>query len=75
MTQVNLIVVDGSEIHFNQDHYTKIISYLSSNCARHRVLNDYLDGGYLLIDFNKRIIINSQSCFKVKKNGFEIIKL
>lgn len=30
---------------------------------RKRKIDEYLDGGYIIIDYDKRVIINCQECF------------
>ena len=74
-----------------QAHYRLVFNFLNNECkgkeafTHEHQFDSYLDAGYLLIDFNKKIIVNSQLAFafadldeQIKKNlqtKWEVITL
>lgn len=78
MSLINLIVIDGENIHFVQTHY-RIVENLFNNGFRElnwflriNKQKKYLDAGYILLDFNRKLIINGQNAITIKKEGWEV---
>ncbi|MBI2564374.1 hypothetical protein HYV79_00085 [Candidatus Woesearchaeota archaeon] len=69
MSYVTLIIIHENYIYTINSHYTKIITLLKNDIKR--ILSSVskkssLDGGYILLDLNKKQIINAQDCFSVE---------
>ena len=72
MSEINLIIVKGSDFYYTKMHYREIIKAIKNPEAFKKLLKNkhYLDAGYLIFDFNNQTIINSNNQYKLKKNIF-----
>ncbi|MBS3127940.1 hypothetical protein J4410_02250 [Candidatus Woesearchaeota archaeon] len=68
MSFITLIVIEKEDIKIIPEHYNTIIRIMNHDFknAKHYLKEAEeipLDAGYLLVDMNKKIIINGQSAF------------
>ena len=69
MSYVNLFIVKDDCVYFVSVHYRTAMKLLGGGIDRALPLlkSKFLDAGYLVIDANKKIIINGQSAFSIAK--------
>ena len=78
MSEVALILIMNNEISLIQNHFRiieKIIQSIKSFQIIKNSRNCNLDEGYILYDFDRKLIINSQLAFKLEKQNYEVINL
>ncbi len=70
MSNVTLIIVSNDDMHAVTAHWREIKALLEKKPmpVRHSV-----DAGYIVLDLNKKVIINSQSAFAITPRGFEVM--
>lgn len=69
MSYVNLFIVKDDNVYYISAHYQTAMKILEKGiepCLRF-LRAKFLDAGYLVIDCNKRLVINSQNAFPVNK--------
>jgi len=69
MSLVNAMIIKNRKIMFKRDHYNKIIKAISSPKP-----GQFLDAGYIIIDFDTKTIINAQNAFSIKDLNNKSIK-
>ncbi len=80
MSKLNLIVIDKDQIHMTQLHYRYIINLINSlfkgiNSLKQIKPEDHcLDAGYVIIDFNLRMLFFAQYAFGLKDLKLDIIR-
>ncbi len=80
MSKINLIVIDKDQIHMTQLHYRYIINLINNlfkginSLKKIKPENNYLDAGYVIIDFNLRMLFFAQYAFSLKDLKIEILK-
>lgn len=72
MSFITLIIIKNHAVKLYRKHYREIIALVkeqirNKNNGTNYFLSDYFDDGYLIIDFNKKLIFNNQACFDSKK--------
>lgn len=77
MSEINIIIVKGADFYYAQMHYREIIKAISNPEEFKKLLKNrqYLDAGYLIIDFNNKTIINCQNAASLPKTNFEELKI
>lgn len=75
MSEVHFIVVKGKNIYCMRMHYRKIKEMLECPEKINLKKAHYLDAGYILLDLNKKIIINEQSAFAIPEKKFNIFTI
>lgn len=73
MSYVNIVIAKDDRIYFVSlprrsaqkfvDNFEHLLSSLNSN---------FLDSGFVMIDANRKVILNSQSAFHLKKEGYDV---
>lgn len=66
MSEVHFIVVKGKNIYFMRRHYRKIKEMLDYPEKVKLKKGNYLDAGYILLDLNRKTIVNGQDAFALK---------
>jgi hypothetical protein len=61
MSFVNVVVVKNRKIKIFREHFRKAINALEQNIQP----TLFVDGGYLIIDFDSKIILDCQDCFSL----------
>ena len=61
MSTVNALIIKNGRITFASEHYRKIIGILESRLKP----TELLDGGYILVDLDKKILFDCQDCFSL----------
>ncbi len=61
MSTVNALIIKNGTILFARHHYRKIIEILESRLKP----GEMLDGGYILVDLDKKILFDCQDCFSL----------
>tara|TARA_Y100000310_G_C20697289_1_gene826614 strand:- start:30 stop:311 length:282 start_codon:yes stop_codon:yes gene_type:complete len=80
MSKLNLIVIEKDKIHNTQLHYRYVISLINNlfkginALKRIKPEDHYLDAGYVIIDFNLRMIFFSQYAFSLKHLKKDILR-
>lgn len=74
MSYVHLLIVKDDCIYLVNTHY-RSAKYLLENVEKAVPLlkSRFLDSGYLVVDLNRKVIINGQSAFPVK-SGLSVIE-
>lgn len=69
MSNVNLVIIKDDKMYFIRDHFNKI-----KKLAGRLKSKSFLDAGYIILDYNNKVILNSQSAFDVNelKKDFEV---
>lgn len=69
MSNVNLIIIKDDKMYFISDHFSKIKKLTGRLKSK-----SFLDAGYIILDYNNNVILNSQSAFDVNglKKDFEV---
>ncbi|MBW2969954.1 hypothetical protein KY319_02405 [Candidatus Woesearchaeota archaeon] len=68
MSYVHLLVVKDDCVYFVYTHYRSTISLLNNvNRVLPLLQSCFLDSGYLVVDLNRKTVINGQSAFPVGK--------
>jgi len=77
MSEINLVIVKGSDFYYTKMHYREIIKAISNPAEFKKLLKNkqYLDAGYLILDFNNKTIINCQNATILPKTNFEELKI
>ena len=72
MSLITLIDVEGRTIRINEMHYRDALSILALIVAEKPICyehdppaHDAMDGGYLLIDRDRKTIVSRQDCFLI----------
>ncbi|RLE47911.1 hypothetical protein DRJ25_01220 [Candidatus Woesearchaeota archaeon] len=73
MSKVFVLLVDeeNQKIFAGRLHYRQL-KYLGKGELRKRLMRFELDEGYLVIDKERKVMVNGQSACPVKAKGFEI---
>lgn len=61
MSFVNVIFVKNRKIKIFREHFRKVIEILENKTQP----TLFLDGGYIVIDFDRKIILDCQDCFSL----------
>ncbi len=69
MSLVNAIIIKNRKIMFKREHYNKIIKAINNPKPR-----QFLDAGYIIVDFDSKTIINAQNAFSTKDISSKQIK-
>ena len=72
MSEIHFIVVKGKNIYFMKRHYRKIKEMLECPEKINLKKGNYLDAGYILLDLNKKRIVNEQNAFAVNDKKFSV---
>lgn len=81
MSNVNLLIVKEEDVYFSSIHYRTLMHLFEKDFNSFFELlkrKTYLDAGFVIIDFNNKIIINSQNSFdiySIKNKIFRIINI
>ena len=77
MSEINVIIVKDSDFYYAKMHYREIIKSISNPEEFKKLLKNiqYLDAGYLILDFNNKTIINCQNAANLPKTNFEELKI
>ncbi len=77
MSEINLIIVKGSDFYYTKMHYREIIKAINNPEEFKKLLKNkqYLDAGYLILDFNNQTIINCQNATRLPKHKFGIVSI
>lgn len=69
MSFITLIIIQKTRIAVIQKHYRFVIEFFNTEFSdidvytQDRTYDPWLDAGYIIIDFNNRVIVNSQIAF------------
>ncbi len=68
MSEITVIFIEGNEISFLKAHYRKVMDIVNNNFKPLRKLEkkEKLDAGYLLIDLDKKLMLDCQSGFSIE---------
>ena len=72
MSNVTLVIVSNDDIHSVTAHWKEIKALLEKKPAP---VQHSIDAGYIVLDLNKKVIINSQSAFAITPRGFEVMEV
>ncbi len=75
MSEIAVVLIEDNEIAFIKAHYRFIIGLLNKNFKKSKALKrkqQKLDAGYLLIDKDKKIMLDCQSGFSIEHLNPEI---
>lgn len=72
MSYIHLLIKKQNKIRYAFLHYRKAKQVLDSLTIP---INCPADAGYLIVDFDKKTIINNQNAFAVNKERFETINI
>jgi len=78
MSNVNLLVIKNENVYFLSIHYRTLINLLDNNFNKFFELikrKTYLDSGFVIVDLNKEIIINSQNAFDIYSSKNKRLKI
>ena len=75
MSEIHFIVVKGKNIYFMRRHYRKIKEMLECPEKINLKKGKYLDAGYILLDLNRKTIVNRQDAFALPKSTCELLKI
>ncbi|MBW3001638.1 hypothetical protein KY338_00590 [Candidatus Woesearchaeota archaeon] len=77
MSEINVILVKGSEFYYAKMHYRELIKAIKNTKEFKKLLKSkqYLDAGYIVLDFNNNTIINCQNASSLPKTNFEELKI
>ena len=75
MSFVNIFIIKDDNVYFISTHYKNAIKVLNRPenilpCLRSK----FLDAGYIVVDLNKKLIVNSQSAFAVRLKNVDILE-
>ena len=74
MSEVTLIIVHGDNMHSLTAHWREIKTLLNTHPLPG--VQSEADAGYIVVDFNKRVIISAQHAFALQAiTGFEVMQL
>ena len=68
MSEITIIFVEGNEISFLKAHYRKVMEMVNNNFKQIKGLETRkkLDAGYLLVDLDKKLMLDCQSGFSIE---------
>ena len=77
MSKVCCIIVQGNNIYFVSKHYREIVEAIKNPEKFKELLKNkqYLDAGYLVLDFNNQTIINCQNATSLPKHKFDVVSI
>lgn len=77
MSEINVILIKGSAFYCTKMHYRELIKAMNNPKEFEKLLKNrqYLDAGYLILDFNSKTIINCQNASNLPKTNFEELKI
>lgn len=77
MSNVNVMLIIENKVYNFNVHYRTFIKLLEKNFEQVKSLpSKYLDSGFVVVDMNKRLIVECQSCVDINKlagKRFEVI--
>ncbi|MDP7458120.1 MAG: hypothetical protein QGH47_05325 [Candidatus Woesearchaeota archaeon] len=80
MSKLNLIVIEKDKLHHTQLHYRYVINLINNlfrginSLKKIKPEDHYLDAGYVIIDFNLRMLFFSEDAFSLKDLKKDILK-
>ncbi len=81
MSNVNLLIINNENVYFLSIHYKTLIWLLENDFNKIlEVLKrkTYLDAGFIVLDNNQKLIINSQNAFdiySIKQKRFNVVNI
>ncbi len=79
MSNVNVLLIIEDKVYNLNVHYRTLIKLLEKNFEPVKSLpSKYVDSGYVMIDMNKKLIIDSQSAVDINQlvgRRFEVISI
>jgi hypothetical protein len=77
MSFVHLTIIHNHTVHQFYLHYRTALRLLEQGPTAFRFLpGKYRDAGYLIVDYDKKILVNGQdACAIPPKNGMEIVEV
>lgn len=77
MSEINLVIIKGSDFCCRKLHFREIINVINNPEEFRKLLKNrqYLDAGYLILDFNSKTIINCQNAVSLPKTNFDELKI
>jgi hypothetical protein len=69
MSEITVVLIEDNEVFFVKAHYRFIIDLINSNFKKTLELKQKkqkLDAGYLLIDLDKKLMLDCQSGFSIE---------
>lgn len=75
MSQVQLFIIKDDCVFASSVHYRSASKLLESGFEGILPLlkSRFLDAGYLVVDLNKRVVINGQSAFHLRSKKFSVV--
>ncbi len=67
MSEVQLILIKSNKIVCIKDHYRAVKEILSNLEAVNNLSSQELDAGYILVDFDRRLVLNCQEAFSANE--------
>ncbi len=76
MSYVNVIIVRDDCVYFAGMHYRSVKSALETGVEGILPLlnSRFLDAGYVVLDLNRRVVINGQSAFSISSKDLLVIQ-
>lgn len=70
MSYTHLLIAKDEHIYFTSMHYRTAMKLLESGIEKVLPLlrHKFLDSGYIVVDLNRKVVINAQSAFPLKSN-------
>jgi hypothetical protein len=77
MSYVCLLIVLNNRLFLLNVHYLTAIKLLRNPSLFEMIKSNFLDGGFLVVDFDRKQVVSNQSCFFVGKilPKFEVFEL
>ena len=76
MSYVHLLIIKDDNVYLVSVHYRTAMKLVEKGVDKILPLlkSRYLDAGYLVLDLNKRVIVNGQNAFPVQKAHLYVIE-
>lgn len=76
MSYVHMLIIKDDNVYLVSVHYRTAMKLIEKGVDRILPLlkSRYLDAGYLVLDLNKRVIVNGQHAFPVQKASLYVIE-
>lgn len=76
MSFVHLLIIHQGTVYQLNVHYRTALRLLEQGPSAFRfVPGKYRDAGYLIIDYDKKTVVNGQEAFAVPKKDLEIVEV
>ncbi len=74
MSEIHLILIKNNKIIYIKDHYKNIKRVLINN-KTDNLRSEDVDAGYILLDLDRKYLINRQNAFSLKLEDINTLEL